>query len=207
MITVFGLFATLFYPYLAHLIFAEHAVKAGLFLGTSVHETAQVVGAAKIYADIYNETLALDVATVAKLVRNVFIIIVIPFMAYSYAYQANGKDGTPGKKTNLLKLLPLFILGFLAMAIFRTIGDATFDAGGSAFGLLAGTTWNQVITTGKSLAETLLVVALAAVGLGTNFRSIRSLGIKPFIVGLGASFSVGLVSFIAITLLGSLITF
>jgi len=206
-ITVFGLFATLFYPYLAHLIFAEHAVKAGLFLGTSVHETAQVVGAAKIYADIYNETLALDVATVAKLVRNVFIIIVIPFMAYSYAYQANGKDGTPGKKTNLLKLLPLFILGFLAMAIFRTIGDATFDAGGSAFGLLAGTTWNQVITTGKSLAETLLVVALAAVGLGTNFRSIRSLGIKPFIVGLGASFSVGLVSFIAITLLGSLITF
>jgi len=72
---------------------------------------------------------------------------------------------------------------------------------------LAGTTWNQVITTGKSLAETLLVVALAAVGLGTNFRSIRSLGIKPFIVGLGASFSVGLVSFIAITLLGSLITF
>ncbi len=203
-ITVFGLFATLAYPYLANFIFAENALKAGLFLGTSVHETAQVVGAAKIYADIYAQTIALDVATVAKLVRNVFIIIVIPFMAYTYA---NGRDGSPKKKTNLLNLLPLFILGFLSMAVFRSIGDATINSGSSAFGFISETTWNLVITTVKSWAEILLVVALAAVGLGTNFRSIRSLGIKPFIVGLGASLSVGLVSFIAITLLGNLITF
>jgi hypothetical protein len=35
----------------------------------------------------------------------------------------------------------------------------------------------------------------------------KALGIKPFIVGFGASLSVGLVSFIAITLLGGFVTF
>ena len=203
-ITVFGLFATLFYPYLANFIFAENALKAGLFLGTSVHETAQVVGAAKIYADIYSETLVLDVATVAKLVRNVFIIIVIPFMAYTYA---NGKDGIVRKKTNILNLLPMFILGFLAVAVVRSIGDAGLNTGGAAFGLWAEQVWNNIISSIKYWAEILLVAALAGVGLGTNFRSIQALGIKPFIVGLGASVSVGLVSYVAITLLGGLVTF
>lgn len=206
-ITVFGLFATLFYPYLANFIFADHALKAGLFLGTAIHETAQVVGAAKIYADIFSEARILDVATVAKLVRNVFIIVVIPFMAYYYANQENGKDEVKGQPASFTKLLPRFILGFLAMAVLRSLGDAGLNTSGFAFGLLPESTWDQVISTVKTWAEILLVVALAAVGLGTNIRSIRNLGIKPFIVGFGASLSVGLVSFIAITLLGNLITF
>jgi uncharacterized integral membrane protein (TIGR00698 family) len=206
-ITVFGLFATLFYPYLANLIFSGNALKAGLFIGTAVHETAQVVGAAKIYADIYSQTLALDIATVAKLVRNVFMALVIPFMAYYYARQAPGEGEFKGKKTNLLKLLPVFIFGFLAMAALRSIGDAGINSGVSAFSLLPEATWTAVIATIKSWAEILLIVALAGVGLGTNFHSIKALGIKPFIVGLGASLSVGLVSYLAITLLGGLVTF
>lgn len=206
-ITVFGLFATLFYPYLANYIFSEHAVKAGLFLGTAVHETAQVVGAAKIYADIFEQTLALDVATVAKLVRNVFMALAIPFMAYYYANQAAANGEFKGQNTSIIKLLPMFILGFLAMAILRSIGDAGLNSGGMAFGLWVEATWKSIISSIKHWAEILLVVALAGVGLGTNFRSIRALGIKPFIVGLGASVSVGLVSYVAITLLGGLVTF
>ncbi|MBC8508518.1 MAG: putative sulfate exporter family transporter [Anaerolineales bacterium] len=206
-ITVFGLFATIFYPYLANFIFNAHAIKAGLFLGTSVHETAQVVGAAKIYADIFAQTLTLDVATVTKLVRNVFMAFVIPFMAYYYARQSPVEDEFKGEKTSILKLLPMFILGFIAMAVFRSIGDAGINAGGEAFALLDGSAWKTLIATIKNWAEVLLVVALAGVGLGTNFRSVRALGIKPFIVGLGASLSVGLISYLAITLLGGLVTF
>jgi uncharacterized membrane protein YadS len=51
-----------------------------------------------------------------------------------------------------------------------------------------------------------LVVALAGVGLSTNFRSFKGLGLKPFLVGLGAALIVGVVSFIAISLMGSLVT-
>ena len=207
-ITVFGLFATLFYPYLANILFNERAIQAGLFLGTAVHETAQVVGAAKIYADIFSQTLALDVATIAKLVRNVFMALVIPFMAYYYANQRVDEETEfNGQKSSILKLLPVFILGFLAMAILRSMGDAGLNANNFAFGIWAAADWKEIISTIKSWAEILLVVALAGVGLGTNFRSMKALGIKPFIVGLAASFSVGLVSYIAITVLGGFVKF
>ena len=63
-----------------------------MFLGTSVHETAQVVGAGQIYADIFSQSKPLDVATITKLVRNVFMAAVIPFMAYYYARKTQDGD-------------------------------------------------------------------------------------------------------------------
>ena len=101
----------------------------------------------------------------------------------------------------------MFILGFITLAVFRSIGDAGINAGSDAFALWDGAAWKAIISTIKKWAEILLVVALAGVGLGTNFRSVRALGIKPFMVGLGASLSVGLISYLAITLLGGLVTF
>ncbi len=206
-ITIFGLLATIVYPYLANVIFAGNAIKVGLFLGTSIHDTSQVVGAAKVYADVFSAPLSLDVATVTKLVRNVFMAAVIPFMAYYYARKVQDQDDFAGKRTNPLKLLPLFVLGFLAMAMLRSIGDATIKAGGEAFGLWDAETWQAIYTTLNTWAGYLLVVALAAVGLSTNFRSFKGLGIKPFFVGLAAALIVGVVSAITITLMGSLVTF
>jgi uncharacterized integral membrane protein (TIGR00698 family) len=205
-ITIFGLLATVVYPYVAHAIFAGNAVKVGLFLGTSVHDTSQVVGAAKVYADIFSAPLALDVATVTKLVRNVFMVAVIPFMATYYARREQRQDEFDGQKTSVLKLLPLFVLGFLAMAAIRSVGDAMINAGGQAFGLWDAKSWQAVYTFVKTWAGNLLVVALAGVGLSTDFRSFRGLGAKPFLVGLAAAVAVGAVSFVAISLLGSLAT-
>jgi uncharacterized integral membrane protein (TIGR00698 family) len=206
-ITIFGLLATIVYPYLAHLIFAGDAVKVGLFLGTSVHDTSQVVGSAKVYADVFSQTLALDVATVTKLVRNVFMALVIPFMAFYYARRMEGQGEHTGKKTSIVKLLPLFVLGFLTVAVLRSIGDAGVNAGGNAFGLWTSDSWNEIISFIRGWAGNLLVVALAGVGLSTNFRTFRGLGIKPFLVGLAAALAVGVVSFVAISLLGNLVTF
>jgi uncharacterized membrane protein YadS len=171
-----------------------------------VHETAQVVGAGQIYADIFSQPIALDVATITKLVRNVFMAVVIPFMAFYYVRKA--QDGTfKGEKTSFAKLFPIFILGFLIMAIIRSIGDAGINAGGQAFGLLDENVWSELIEFIKSWAGIFLVVALAGVGLSTNFHSFRALGVKPFIVGLCASAVVGGISFFAIKLLGSLVIF
>jgi uncharacterized integral membrane protein (TIGR00698 family) len=204
-ITVFGLFATIFYPYLADMIFGGQSIKVGLFLGTAVHETAQVVGAGKIYADIFSKSLALDVATVVKLVRNVFMAAVIPLMSFYYARKSS--DAASKKATYIVRLLPMFILGFLMMAVLRSVGDASINASGSAFGLLSVENWEGIIGITKRWAEIFLVVALAGVGLNTNFGSMRKLGLKPFLVGLGASFSVGMISFGAIMLLGRWVTF
>jgi hypothetical protein len=53
-ITVFGLAAMFFYPYVAHYLFADQPAFAGLFLGTSIHETAQVAGAGLMYESQFN---------------------------------------------------------------------------------------------------------------------------------------------------------
>jgi len=206
-ITIFGLLATLVYPYVANIIFAGNALKVGLWLGTSIHDTSQVVGAAAVYADAFSAPLTLDVATVTKLVRNVFMALVIPFMAYYYARKVQAQGEFAGKKTNPLKLLPLFVLGFLAMAAIRSIGDAMINAGGEAFGLWDAGTWESIYTFIKTWAGNLLVIALAGVGLSTNFRSFKGLGVKPFLVGLGAALIVGVISLITISLMSSFVTF
>jgi uncharacterized membrane protein YadS len=93
------------------------------------------------------------------------------------------------------------------MALFRSIGDAMIKAGGEAFFLWDDATWEAIYNTIKTWASYLLVIALAGVGLSTNFRSFKGLGIKPFVVGLGAALVVGVVSFAAISLMGNFVTF
>ena len=205
-ITIFGLLATLIYPYVANVIFAGNALRVGLWLGTSIHDTSQVIGAAKVYADVFSQPLALDVATVTKLVRNVFMALVIPFMAYYYARNIKEEGAFVNKRTNPLKLLPLFILGFLAMAVIRSIGDAGIRTSGVAFGLWDAESWTGIIKFITIWAGNLLVVALAGVGLSTKTSTFRGLGLKPFVVGLCAALAVGVVSFITILVVGGLVT-
>jgi uncharacterized integral membrane protein (TIGR00698 family) len=201
-ITIFGILATLVYPFLANLIFAGDPTKVGLFLGTSVHDTSQVTGSALVYVDVFNLPKALDVATVTKLVRNVFMAAVIPFMAFYYARKEQRNEEVVGSKMNFAKLIPQFVMGFLLLAVIRSVGDAGINAGGNAYGLWVSDAWSDMVSFTKTLAVNVLVVALAGVGLSTNFKILKGLGIKPFVVGLGAALIVGVVSFVAISLLG-----
>ena len=83
-ITLFGILSMLIYPYFANFYFNNEALLIGLFLGTSIHETAQVAGAGLIYSEQYNSPNTMDIATVTKLVRNISMIVVIPFISYLY---------------------------------------------------------------------------------------------------------------------------
>jgi uncharacterized integral membrane protein (TIGR00698 family) len=206
-ITVFGIIATFVYPYAAYHVFAGDAVKSGLFLGTSVHETAQVTGAAMIFSEVHSLPLGLDVATVTKMVRNVFMAFVIPLMALYYSRRKTDKQMVTETQTSISKLFPLFIVGFLTCALIRSIGDAGIEAGGSAFGLWPSAAWKDIHSGINHWAANLLVIALAGVGLNTRFHVLKELGLKPFIVGLGAALVVGLVSFVAIAILGAFVTY
>jgi uncharacterized integral membrane protein (TIGR00698 family) len=203
-ITIFGLFATILYPYLANFIFAGDINQIGIFLGTSVHETAQVVGAGQIYADVFSSPKTLDIAVITKLVRNVFMAFVIPFMAYNYERKEHDENRI-GEKTSFTKLFPVFIFGFLLMAVIRSIGDANINIGGLAFGLIEKSVWSNAIVFIKEWAEIFLVIALVGVGLSVDLNSFKKLGKKPFLVGLGASAAVGVISFLTIKIIGSFV--
>src|SRR5699024_4584652 len=144
-ITIFGLIGMVFYPYLANVFFSGDPVKIGLFLGTAIHDTAQVTGAALMYDEIFNASEVINVATVTKLTRNLFIIPVIPFV--SYLFFKREQSTTNSSKATLPKwyqLIPLFVVGFLFLIVIRTFGDVTVNHFGSAFGVLGKQTWMVV---------------------------------------------------------------
>lgn len=193
-ITVFGLAAMFGYPILAHALFETRPELAGLFLGTSIHETAQVAGAGLMYEDQYSAPAALDIATVTKLVRNLCMIAVIPLVGVLYA--ADRKSHLDEQNISWLSMIPWFIVGFALMSTLRTIGDI----GDRPFGMLSPDAWDQATRFIRGAAEECLLVAMAAVGLTSLFSGMRSIGMKPFALGLFAALLIGVISLITISL-------
>jgi uncharacterized integral membrane protein (TIGR00698 family) len=193
-ITIFGLAAMFSYPFLAHYLFADQPIMAGLFLGTSIHETAQVAGAGLMYQSQYDAPLALDIATVTKLVRNLCMIAVIPLVGVLYGQQVRTREST--SIWSWLALIPWFIIGFAIMSTIRTIGDLSE----TPFGLINSYQWNDLVSLIKSLAEKLLLIAMSAVGLTSFFRGMKDIGIRPFMLGLFAALLIGFVSLASITI-------
>lgn len=192
-VTLFGVVAMLVYPFAAHWIFSGDAFASGLFLGTSVHETAQVAGSGLVYQQYYDDPQALDVATVTKLVRNLGMLVIIPLM--SVVYHRSSSDS--GQAPKWWTMIPLFVVGFACMSLIRTVGDA----GELAFGFLQPETWQAVVANTKEVAEMCLAVAMAAVGLGTSIKGLVDIGFKPLGVGLFSALLVGGVSITLISLL------
>ena len=192
-ITVFGLFAMLVYPFVAHWLFSGDAFAAGVFLGSAVHDTSQVAGAAMVYQEYYQSPQALNVATVTKLERNLSMLVVIPLMAILYHRRSATGTAPPPWWT----MVPLFVIGFAAMSLLRTIGDL---GGERPLGLLDPSQWHAIIKFGKEAASYCLAIAMAGVGLGTSIKGLRSIGLKPLALGLVSALIVGIISAALITL-------
>jgi uncharacterized integral membrane protein (TIGR00698 family) len=206
-ITIFGIAAMFLYPFLGDLIFGGDITRVGLFMGTAIHETAQVAGAGLIYDQAFDVTVApsgADVAVIAKLVRNAFMVVAIPAVTFAYTRRAEA-DGR-AREGGILRLVPVFLFGFLAMAGLRTIGDAGIDGGGDAFGIWGADAWDSLTDGIRTWAGYILATAMAGVGLGTSIAQLRGLGAKPFLVGIAAAAAVGGVSIALVFVFGPLIS-
>ena len=183
--TIFGIISMLVYPYFANIYFSGEPLFVGLFLGTAIHETSQVAAAGLIYDQQFNSPETLNIATVTKLIRNTFLVIMIPLFAFLY-----NRGKTKAKNYSLIDIFPYFVLGFIGMIIFRNIGDQVFLTDSAQH------FWQSSISNIKDSAKIFLSMAMAAVGLSTNLKDLRQMGYKPFIVGFIAMITVGLVSII-----------
>jgi uncharacterized integral membrane protein (TIGR00698 family) len=199
-ITVFGLVTMFLYPFLAHRPFVGNPNRCGLFVGTAIHETAQVAGAGLMYEQQFSAPRALEIATVTKLVRNLCMAGVIPLMAVMYH---RGSSGTANRRrAKWHQVVPLFIAGFIAMTGVRSLGDL---GARPFFGLLDSSAWKHLISNATLATEWCLTVAMAAVGLGASLSKLKSLGWKPFGVGFAAAALVGVASIGLVRLFGPLI--
>lgn len=185
-IAIFGLAAMLLYPVLSHTLFDGESIAAGIFLGTAVHDTAQVVGAAMSYEQIHGSSTTLETATVTKMLRNLSMLIVIPLMSVLYHRGAASGGASP----SLRSMVPLFVVGFALMSLLRTIGDL----GGQPFGILQQSQWTSLLAYATTASAFCLTIAMAAVGLSTNLKDIFRIGIKPMLMGLIAALLVGVAS-------------
>lgn len=175
-ITLFGLLAVIFYPLIGHALgLSERAF--GLWAGTAVNDTSQVVAVSAIYSP-----RALDVATVVKLTRNTLMAPLILLFGWLSTGILNRPESGAARFA-WKKLIPGFVLGFLAMALVRTLGVATGILPQNVSQPGALQTAAAFLKTVDEISKFLILMALTGVGLNTRLASLRRLGLKPLLVG------------------------
>lgn len=205
-VTLFGLVTMFIFPYLAAFLFEHDPIKIGLFLGTAIHDTSQVMGASLMYEQTFGLSQAVDVAAITKLTRNFFLVAVVPLASYIYYKKISKQEEGSFSSPKWYSLIPFFVIGFVTMSCVRTIGDAGLASGGLAYGLFHPLLWQEICSFISKLGSIyLLGTAMAGVGLSTSFRVFKGLGIKPFYIGMAAALSVSVVSLLMVYLLGDYI--
>lgn len=178
-VVVLGCTGMLLYPWLAHTIFGSATSAAGVFLGTSIHDTSQVMGASLIYAQQFNASDAVAVAGFTKLLRNLSLLILVPLFA-----MWTGNAGGGQTKLTRAQVLPLFLISFVLLAVLRTAGDG-FTAGTSM-----AHAWSQVVSLGVSASDMFLVCGMTAVGLNVSLADLRGVGSRALAAALMVAASV-----------------
>jgi uncharacterized integral membrane protein (TIGR00698 family) len=186
-IALFGLMAMFVYPVVGHLISLSQTA-FGVWAGTAIHSTPQVVGAGFIYGDIAGET-----ATVTKLTRNLFMLPAVVGVGIWWAGKELRTAHDSKARINYLKIFPLFLFGFLGLAIVRTLVDG--------YQPVPPDLWAGVTSGVNQIAKFLIIMGLAGIGLNARFRGMRRIGYKPFVLGLVASVIIAILSISLIGLL------
>lgn len=164
-IFTFNVAAVLLYPTLGHLLgLSQHAF--GLWTGTAINDTSSVVAAAYTYgpgAGAYG--------VVVKLTRTLMIIPISIALAALTARRERGPRissmGSSGRTVPWRRLLPLFIVGFVAASALDTAG-------------LIPASWHPVL---GEVGVLLITAALSGIGLSTRLSTLRTAGHRPLLLG------------------------
>jgi len=179
-VAIWGIVALIVYPLVAQSIGVTDAV-FGVFAGTAIHSTPQVVGAGFIFSEAAGK-----MATAVKLLRNCFIAPAAFGVALWFARSVGVSSDESGisKKISYAKILPWFLFGYFLMAFLYSeefLPEALSD-------------------TAVYLGKFLILVGMAGVGANTRLSAFRSLGLRPLIVGFFGSLIVALMSALLILL-------
>lgn len=166
-VTILSTLAMIFYPILIdYLGMSDRDV--GVFLGATIHDVAQVVGAGFSVSQEAGET-----ATLVKLIRVTMLAPVI--LIFSILIRRQGFNDQNGKKP---PLLPGFVIGFLILATVNSMG------------------WMpaSLAEIGMNISRWALLIAIAAVGMKTSIAKMLTVG--PRAIGLLTTETVFLALFI-----------
>ena len=182
-IFLFNVIAALVFPALGGMLGLSN-YGFGLFAGTAVNDTSSVTAAASAWDAIHGSN-ALETAAIVKMTRTLSIIPITLVLAFYRSKKEVGKNS----KFSMKKIFPYFILYFVLASVITTV-CTTLGVPGSVFSPF------------KTLSRFLIVMAMAAIGLNTNFVKLIKSGGKPIFVGLCCWISIACVSLFMQRVLG-----
>lgn len=160
-VTALSTLAMVLYPVLARLIGFD-ATDTGIFLGGTIHDVAQVVGAGY---SVGRETG--DVATIIKLWRVALLVPTVLIVALlARRIPAEGEDDTPGKSP---PLVPLFLIAFVVLVTLNSAGVLPAWAGGAM----------------GDASRWCITLSIAALGVKTSLQALGKVSVRA--VGLMAA--------------------
>jgi uncharacterized integral membrane protein (TIGR00698 family) len=156
-VSALSTFTMILYPMLARALGLDEQT-AGIFLGATIHDVAQVVGAG------YGMSREVgDTATLVKLIR---VAALVPVIVFAVMYvRATGQGGDGPRPP----LLPWFVVAFALLVAVGSLGWLPVP----------------VVKAGSGLATWLLVAAMAGIGMKTQLRELVSVGLKPVVLMVG----------------------
>lgn len=157
-VTVLSTLAMVIYPLVATLLHLPPEL-AGLFLGGTIHDVAQVVGAGYMLSQ---ETG--DYATIVKLFRVSMLTAVVVVVSSLFKRRRETSGSTPADAKQAL--VPWFLWLFVALVIVNSVGGVP-----------------AAVQTGlNDVSSGCLVVAIAALGVKTSFIQLAGSGWRPFVL-------------------------
>jgi uncharacterized integral membrane protein (TIGR00698 family) len=198
-VTLLGLIGMFLMPVLGHFMaLTERAF--GVWAGLAIHQTPQVVAAGFAYGEQAGET-----ATIVKMSRVCLLAPVVFVAGLVYARKkAQKHQNGDRKRINYFSLFPKFVLGFLALALLRTLGwlpDFTVH-------LTQARMFGQVnhdfsmAAVSQMGANFFIVMSMAGVGLETKFSAMKQTGLRPFFAAAVSAVIIATVVLCLIKLLG-----
>jgi len=151
-VTSLSTLAMIFYPMISSAL-AFNDGEAGLFLGGTIHDVAQVVGAGYSISEPAGDT-----ATLVKLIRVAFLVPVVFIFALIFRSKNVGDTRS--------KIFPVFLMGFAFFVLLNSF--VTLPADMKDFFV--------------SASRFMLVTAIAAIGLKSNLRELANVGLRPILL-------------------------
>jgi len=158
-VVIFGTLAMFIYPFFYAYIATHFAISDshfGIYIGSTIHEVAQVVAAGNAISEP-----AVETAVISKMLR---VLLLAPFLFVLSAYLIKTQQGNTQKRK---LVIPWFAIGFLLMACLNSLNILP----------------KQFVSIIIMLDNILLTMAMAALGLTSHYSAFQKAGIKPLLLG------------------------
>jgi uncharacterized integral membrane protein (TIGR00698 family) len=155
-VTALSTVAMIFYPMVVNMLGLDHA-ESGIFLGATIHDVAQVVGAGYMMSDDIG-----DVATFTKLLRVAMLVPVVVVVSVIVARQSAKHAGPVSSGFPL----PGFLVSFVIIVILNS----------------AGWVPPLVASSMVELSRWCLILAMVALGMKASFKELAAMGWRPMLL-------------------------